>query len=175
MTLSRRKTVVFNNSSDHFVIKADHFVEKFWVFNVIAFLIAVVGQSARNQLFFSNVLESQKFTCILILTVVKVVTSVTCLRIKSSITWNWGSIGWWSVVCCRHGRTQTRPFFFQFLQFYKDFCHCFLAFFFKYCCFTYSNWSFTITEIRSAWLAWNLAVYPMPVLLEVVLNAFKSI
>jgi hypothetical protein len=92
MTFCGRKALIFNYGSDHFVVKAHHFIKEFWVLNMIAFLISIVRKTSRLQLFFSDVLKDKRVTLILILTVVETVTRVTCLRVEPSLTWYRGPI-----------------------------------------------------------------------------------
>jgi hypothetical protein len=53
MRFSRSKSISFCNWSDKLVIKSQHFIKQFTVFNMITFLISVKLHCVRYHLFFS--------------------------------------------------------------------------------------------------------------------------
>lgn len=82
------------------IIESDHLVKQLWVFNVVALLVAVVREWARNHLLVRNVLEVQELTLVLILLVVEALPRVTCLREEASLTRDRRAV---SRASCRRG------------------------------------------------------------------------
>ena len=58
------------------IVESDHFVKQLRVLNVIALLIAVVGQTASHHLLVCDVLEVQKLALVFILLVVEALARV---------------------------------------------------------------------------------------------------
>ena len=56
----------FQQRSAQFVVKADHLIEEFGVLDVVALLVAIVGEGACYHLLVCDVLEVKEIALILI-------------------------------------------------------------------------------------------------------------
>ena len=58
------------------VIETDHFVQQLRVLNVVAFLVAVVGELSSNHLLVCYILEMKELALVLVLLVIETLASV---------------------------------------------------------------------------------------------------
>ena len=58
------------------VIETDHLVEQLRVLNMVAFLVAVVGELSSDHLFVCYVLEVEELALVLVLLVIEALASV---------------------------------------------------------------------------------------------------
>ena len=77
--------MLFKQGSDELVVKPDHFVQKLRILDVVALLVAVVGEGSGDHLLVSDVLEVQEFTLVLVVVIVEATASVGGLREESCL------------------------------------------------------------------------------------------
>lgn len=69
----RRKSVLLQHRPTQLVVKANHFVEKLRIFDVVRLLVAIVGERPTHHLLVRDVLEVQKVALILVRVVIEAV------------------------------------------------------------------------------------------------------
>ena len=84
--------MLFQDGTTELVVEADHLVKKFRVLNVVALLIAVVGQRTSDHLLVGDVFEMKEFALVLILLVVEALTRVGGLREEPCLAGNRGAV-----------------------------------------------------------------------------------
>lgn len=92
MGVGGREPMLLQDRPTKFIVEPDHLVEQLGVLNVVALLVAVVRERARDHLLVRDVLEVQEFTLILILLIVKALPRVGSLTEEASLAANRGPI-----------------------------------------------------------------------------------
>ena len=77
--------MLLQNRPAKLIVESDHFVQQLRVLNVIALLIAVVGQAACDHLLVCDILEVQKLALVFILLVVEALPRVRRLGEKTRL------------------------------------------------------------------------------------------
>ena len=115
MRVCGREAVLLQNRPTELIVKADHFVEQLRVLNMVALLIAVVRETARDHLLVGDVLEVQELALVLILLVVEALARIGSLGEEAGLARDGGAIG---RAGGRRGRVRrdTVPLVLQLLQ-----------------------------------------------------------
>lgn len=162
MRLSVGESIDFEDWPQQFIVESQGFVEEFWTFNMVIFLIALKSWSmSTHQLILLNTLKIQKFTLLLLL-IIKLRRWIALWIEKSTLhisrrcgfikhiliwgTWVWYSSNnaWWVI-----GRRNSEDFFiFELFDLCEDLVHGSLTvLFFKLSVWNRKN-SFFIYKIR---------------------------
>ena len=85
MRVSGGEAVLLQNRAAQFVVEADHLVQQLRIFDMVALLVAVIGQRSRDHLLVRDVLEVLELVLILPVLVVEAAPSVRSLREEAGL------------------------------------------------------------------------------------------
>ena len=182
MALGWSKASIFQDWSNEFVIKSEHFKQQFTILNMVALLVSVELNSICDHLFRVDVFEDQEVRVVFVVVVsclirtlaIEETTSTMC----STQAWAHSSVGngrWAVLTCITCVWQDSFVFILQIFKFTHNFSKLPLPFFFLDCAFTDSKCSFTVNEITGSGSTSKLAVDALPLLLEVALYVLESI
>lgn len=182
MALGGCKAVVLEHRPDELIVKTQHLVKQLTIFNMITLLISVKLHGVGYHLFFSDVLEKQEFRLVLVV-VVSVGPVIVTVEETTSCT-----------LSTRHARTDSPVgdsgraldggsarghHSFHLVLEILDLAHylgdLFLSVVLLNATLTDSEESLFVDEVAGTGSACELAIYTLPVLLEITLDVLQPV
>ena len=182
MALCWSKASIFQNWSNEFVIKPEHFKQQFTILNMIALLVSVKLNSVCDHLFWVDVFEDQEVRVVFVVVISSLIWTLaieeTTSAMCSTQAWAHSSVGngrWAVLTCITCVWQDSFVFILQILKFAHYFSKLPLSFFLLDRALTDGKCSFTVDEITGSRSTSKLTVDALPLLLEVALYVLESI
>lgn len=186
MRLRVSEPISLEYRAHQFIIKAKHFIQQLWIFNMIWLLVALKGLWMCYQLVFFNIFEGNKFIfsrSSLSLRWTWILATVSIVAIEeSSCSWRsrWSDcfIKWWSWILWIWDTcsiTCNWFIFFQFFKFYKYLWHLSLSLFFFQESFWQYKCSLFVYKVWCTCSSRDLAINSNPTSFKVALYILKSV